>query len=1221
MKVPVQPSRRGDSVAFPIEALESRIAPATFIVDTVLDTVATDGFVSLREAIVAANTNNSFGDAPAGDATGDVIFFSASAFATDPTVTLIGGELSITDDLQIVGRFNAGGPVLNIVIDAAGSSRIFNIGTTEDVGLADILLTRGDSGAGNSGGAIFIDGGNVTLTDVTIDKSNAAVSGGAIYQQGGVLTINDAGGSIDAALMNNFAMGATVDDGGGAIFNQGGVLNLSGVRIEGNGAATGLGNGGGIMVVNGTLSTLGGVIKGNGAARAGGGIELAGGSHIITLTEFDGNVAGVNGGGIHLSGMALASVNDATLKDNTASQEGGGLWNSSTGTLNISNTKVMLNTASGNAVEQGGGGIFNDGGTVTIVNSTIEANSYTATAVNNGGGGIFNDGMMTISNSTIHLNVATSGSANGGGILNSDGGTLHVFGGFIVNNQAARAGGGIENNAGTVRLTNVDLSGNSTGINGGGLHTSGAGMVTVTGGKVRSNNAGQEGGGLWNSSTGTMTIRPSALGGTEISDNVASGDAAEQGGGGIFNDGGNVTIRGAKIVSNDSLATAVGNGGGGIFNDGTMDISDSTVSFNTAATGAANGGGILNSNGGILTITNTTITGNQAARAGGGIENNAGTVNIVSSTLGGDEDTEENFAGINGGGLHTSGSGVVSINSSTVSGNEAGNEGGGLWNSNTGSMTVSDTTVSNNLAVFGGGIFGDGAGGTLVVDFSTVSGNVASSTGGGISIEGGTLEITNSTVSSNHSVSTFGGGIFILSGTVDVSNSTIAANTGEGFSGAGGLHISSGTVTLISTLVADNKLSDEKSDVVRSGGTLNSGFSLIESSPVGTINGTDENNLLDVDPQLGPLEDNGGSTMTHAIFTGSPAINAGSDPLQLGTDQRGEGFKRTVGVGADIGAFEQQRNVPINSIYAAASGKTDQVKVFDAGTGNLLFEFDAFLGNKAIKKGVTVATGDLDGDGQEEVIVGAGASKLGPEVRVFDGTNGNQIRNFLAYDQSFRGGVFVAVGDVNGDGLADIITGAGPGGGPHVKVFDGGGSTADIASFFAYDLGFKGGVRVAAGDVNGDGKADIITAPGKGSGPLVRVFSGDSGAQLSSFFAFPQNLKNGVFVAAGDVNGDGRAEVITSLDKGKFGNEVRVYGGTFFGAPRVELQQFFAFTGFTGGVRVATADIDLDGIADIITSTGSAKAPTVSVFNGNTGEQSRDFTAFEAVFKGGVFVG
>src|SRR5207249_4020231 len=123
------------------------------------------------------------------------------------------------------------------------------------------------------------------------------------------------------------------------------------------------------------------------------------------------------------------------------------------------------------------------------------------------------------------------------------------------------------------------------------------------------------------------------------------------------------------------------------------------------------------------------------------------------------------------------------------------------------------------------------------------------------------------------------------------------------------------------------------------------------------------------------------------------------------------------------------------------------------------------------------------------------------------------IRSFFAYGPAFTGGVYVAVGDVTGDGRPDIITGAGEGGGPHVKVFDGV-TGAEVRSFFAFNAGFTGGVRVAAADVDGDGTADIVCAAGPGGGPHVIVFSGATGAVIRSFFAYDINARFGVNVAA-----------------------------------------------------------------------------------------------------------
>ncbi len=280
----------------------------------------------------------------------------------------------------------------------------------------------------------------------------------------------------------------------------------------------------------------------------------------------------------------------------------------------------------------------------------------------------------------------------------------------------------------------------------------------------------------------------------------------------------------------------------------------------------------------------------------------------------------------------------------------------------------------------------------------------------------------------------------------------------------------------------------------------------------------------------------------------------------------------------------EAREVPAANFYALGSGAgaAPTASLIDSDTGVVRFIVTPFGSDFA--GGVHVAVGDVTGDTVPDLIASPGGGG-GGIVKVFDGVTGAESHSFAVFDPNFRGGAYVAAGDVNLDGIADVVVGAGAGGGSQITVIDGktGGT---LANFFAFGEDFRGGVRVATGDVDGDGRADVVASAGPGGGPHVKAFgivAGKEPTVLFSAFAYGSDFTGGVYVAVGDVNNDGFADVITGADQGG-GPHVKVFSG----ASGELLGSFFADAASSrNGVRVGMRydGTNADGI--ICTASGN----------------------------------
>jgi uncharacterized delta-60 repeat protein len=295
---------------------------------------------------------------------------------------------------------------------------------------------------------------------------------------------------------------------------------------------------------------------------------------------------------------------------------------------------------------------------------------------------------------------------------------------------------------------------------------------------------------------------------------------------------------------------------------------------------------------------------------------------------------------------------------------------------------------------------------------------------------------------------------------------------------------------------------------------------------------------------------------------------------------------------------------------------------------------------------------DFNGDGTPDTAYGIGPGG-GSLVRVINGATGTDLVTARStYEAGFLGGLFLAAGDIDGDGKAELVVSPDQGGGGRVQVLTvANGKFTQRDNFFGIeDPNFRGGARVALGDVDGDSRLDLIVGAGFGGGPRVAIFDGLALLQnvahpqrvVPDFFAFPgpdaTTLRNGVFVAAGDINGDGFAELVFG---GGPGGGPRVFGlsGAVVSLNQVAAAQanpivnFFAANDLNsrGGIRPTLRDIDDDNRADLVVGSGDFLPAQIRTYLGvnasslvgseGQGALWQAFDPYGFVPASGVFVG
>lgn len=269
-----------------------------------------------------------------------------------------------------------------------------------------------------------------------------------------------------------------------------------------------------------------------------------------------------------------------------------------------------------------------------------------------------------------------------------------------------------------------------------------------------------------------------------------------------------------------------------------------------------------------------------------------------------------------------------------------------------------------------------------------------------------------------------------------------------------------------------------------------------------------------------------------------------------------------------------------------------------------IIPYDQFVG------GANISSGNFDADSEFELVTGTSFGGNGKStVKLFD-NNGTQQKEFFAYGDSFSGGVDVTRGDVDGDGVFEVITAAGVGGGPHIKIFKPDGSL--VSEFMAYAANFRGGVHVASADIDGDGKAEIITSPAAGGGPHVKVFD-KSGKLKLQLMAYSAKFTGGVDVAAFAPSGSFAGGFVTSPLAGG-GPHIKVYSAT-----GQVVNQFMAYpASFTGGVRIDAGNfVQNNASFEVVTSPASNSSSNTKVFKLDGTILKSSYTSFESVWTGG----
>ena len=1322
-------------VAESITNLNASYVGANLVINTVGATSAT---------VVTGVTYSNAGATITVDPTfngGNGILGLAVAGNTGTENVTIGGAVDLSGSAT-VGSFNVASSVETLAVNAAVTAKgtvaatsgvtlaattAINIGAAGDivttagnVAITGVIQTAGDvtttSGAIGYTGAVTLSG-NVATTStlagadlsfsssLTLSTFNFTASQGlgkasvtgAITGTGNLsitstnATVSPTGSAISLAAVSAGAVSLT----GAGDVSVSGVVSATSVNAKSTAGDVVFGNTVGTSAVGGFVSEATLATK---ATKIGAAVNVGAGANATVTGNLVSNTSSASVGINTTSGAILVTGKvDASIAANSL-----GLATTSGGNITVSGAIGSSATAMGNL-------ILDTSGTILLSSTVIAADILVGTNV------------VPSTSSVTFADAVKSTGVNGLGVATAGNGTISFAKTIELTNAAADIGLSSANG-------NITVTGVITGKDNVNITTSGSGAITLSaaisndsvGGDIiiqsGTGNVVTSGAISTSGATAVISIDTATSGNVTVNGNVST-----SGGGDIFLGADSVTVaRGTGNLTINGTVTTTGTAAGDIVfgiagGTGTVNkavtagatgdvyfinnlatdaytiVSGANISAGNAVIDAFTSGGAagiinlganitaLNDTGAVLTFrgialdNSINLTGAVSMKAAGtsgdiNLANVNGAQNLTLEAT--DQIVFNTGAGITGVGATTALNTVTVTNSAgvTVSGNFNASV---VLTDTTGAVAFNGTnTTISKLTTFVKGYsvaFGNNSTDTTVLSGAPVFLNT-----GGVNFGGTTSLITGATITGNatSTVDLIGtivsGGAFnigaagntgvvsIADGTQLILNSAVASTIANPIVINGG---SAGTLSLLGTgtltLSADSLTGTTGDSISVINGTLNVTGKIANATTAtsGTITGAGGTignlsvNTGTVAPggtlKTGAVSLNAATNYKAAVLTATTAsnletassINLGSATLSLSSVAAGLAVNNTFTIinntatsGLVTGTFANQ---PEGSSISAkdTAGNTVAFTVSYIGGTNAN---DVTLKVTSITPSTPTPTAPAQpmvaGQPALNKFTAVGADAGGGPLVTITFQNGTFV-SFFAYASTFTGGVRVALGDVNGDGSTDVITGAGPGGGPQVNVYNVNNATGAVSlqkSFFAFNApSFTGGVYVAAGNTNADAFADVIVGAGATGGSRVQVYAGSATgvvttSTLNDFFAYSPAFTGGVVVAAGQRDAVAGDEVITA-PASNGGYNIKSFNVNGKGNSPTVVDNFFAFNNTTsvGGLSLAVGLLNSGSISDLIVGTSNGGYGVI-VDSATSGILGVPFAGFTGAIRAGV---